>query len=248
MGLGHVNNLHETGSSAVSGDVANQTINGSSIPMVLPSSGSVGTNGALTLTTGLIHTYANAYMYFPSGAVFSGSAAGMYFVKMVGGSNGTIYNNVYSGGKPSIPAVPTPIVAAGPGAYTQTTGVDVTLISSVLSGGKLGPSGTFSCYPMVSINNSANAKTFKLFIDGVAMMQQSATTVATEMRPFRMANQGVENSQMTSTFIGLSASSSAMVPRSVDTSVDKSILYTASLTNAIDHVTMCSYQEETAFF
>lgn len=236
------------GGEVLGGFGGGKTVTGSGIPMVLPSSGSVGTNGALTLTTPLVHTYANAYMYFPAGAVFAGSPAGMYYVKMAGGAVGTIYNNVYVGGKPSIPAVPAPIVAAAPGAYTQTTNFDVTLISSVLPGGNLGPSGTFACYPMVSANNSANSKTFKLFVNNVAVMAQGMTAVATEMRPFRMANQGVENSQMTSTFIGLVASASVMVPRAIDTSVANGILYTASLANALDHVTLCSYQEETSFF
>ena len=53
----------------------------SGLPIIMPSSGSIGTNGALTLNTALPQIYANCYMYFPVGAVFAGSAAGLYFVR-----------------------------------------------------------------------------------------------------------------------------------------------------------------------
>src|ERR1700693_852831 len=90
------------------------------IPMILPSSGTIGNNGALSALTALPTIYANAYLYFPAGAIVAGSLAGLYYCIMSSTTAGTIYNNTYDttlGVMPTIPANPVPFVTPGPGAY-----------------------------------------------------------------------------------------------------------------------------------
>jgi len=130
------------------------------IPMVLQSSGSVAANGALSGLTAL--PFASfphpAFMYFPAGAVFAASPAGMYFVILSSTTAGTIFNNVYTSGAPRIPTFLIPIVAAGPGAYTQTTAAAITLLSFDVPGGLLGPNGLLRSQHVWSALNNANSK------------------------------------------------------------------------------------------
>ena len=108
------------------------------VPVFVPSSGIMANNGAITLTTALDTTYANCYLYLPANAIEAGSAAGLYFAQMSSTTVGTVYNNTYTSGKHAIPSSPTAFVTTGPGAYTQTTGSDITLLLTTLSGGAIG--------------------------------------------------------------------------------------------------------------
>jgi len=137
----------------------------SAIPMILPSSGTMGANGSLTGLTALSYSVfpQPCFMYFPAGKVFSGSPAGMYYASITGTQAATVYNNMYTSGLPqdAIPAVPTPVVDAGPGAYTQTTGADVELFRVVVPGGILGPHGVLLWQGSWATTNNADAKTVK---------------------------------------------------------------------------------------
>ena len=62
----------------------NNQIGGSTIPLILPSSGSMGNNGALTLTTALDSSYANAFFYMPASAIASGSARRATITELAG--------------------------------------------------------------------------------------------------------------------------------------------------------------------
>lgn len=101
------------------------------------------------------------YQYFPAGAVFAGSAAGLYFVNMSTPTLGTVFNNVYSGRGPArIPDTLVPIVAAGPGAFTQTTGTPITVSSEILPGKMLGPFGQLRCESYLAANLFGAASRF----------------------------------------------------------------------------------------
>ena len=88
-----------------------------STPFIMPASGIVGANGALTLGTALPRSYPVAWIFLPAGAAYAGSLAGWFYVEMANTLVGTIFDDNYSTGWPLFPAVPTPIVDAGPGAY-----------------------------------------------------------------------------------------------------------------------------------
>ena len=128
----------------------------SSIPVGVPPSGTIAANGVLTLGTALDNTYPSIYMYFPAGA-WTGSTAGMYYVSMSSTTVGQVYTNQYTGGVPVIPSSPA-AVSTGAGAYTQTTGTYLTVLSYSLPGGVAGPSGSITSKFLISASNSAGAK------------------------------------------------------------------------------------------
>jgi hypothetical protein len=127
------------------------------IPMIVPSSGSIGNNGALSGITALPAVYASCYMYFPASAIFVGSLAGMYYVVMSSNTAGTIYNNAYTGGTPTVPASPTAFVTTGPGAYTQTTSA-VEVLSYTVPANAIGVNGRLEVRGRMSCPNNANSK------------------------------------------------------------------------------------------
>lgn len=148
-------------------------------PIGIPSSGSVGANGALTLTTAMTNAnvYPGFWMYFGAGVVYSGSAAGFYWVVMSSTTLGTIYNNVIANGPARIPDAPVPIVAAGPGAYVQTTS-ELTAASVILPGNTIGPWGTVTALCAYFCNSSATAKVPRNRYGGFRYQGGSLTTSA----------------------------------------------------------------------
>lgn len=142
----------------------------SALPIIMPSNGSVAANGALTLNVALDTTYAQGcYMYFAAGQVYSGSAAGFYYVVMSLTTAGTIYNNVLAAtGWPTQPASPTAIVAAGPGSYTGDNGADRTALSITLPGGSLGISGRLRSRLTVQASTASGTRNAKVIYGSYA--------------------------------------------------------------------------------
>jgi hypothetical protein len=144
-----------------------QIIGQSNVNVCLQSSGTMGANGALTGLTAMPYAMTQGcWMYFPSGKVFSGSTAGFYWAVMSSTTAATVYNNMYTSGLPqdSIPASPTPVVDAGPGAYTQTTNTYMTAFSLTIPGLSNYGNAEFFCNQEFSYNLAAGNKsvTFKL--------------------------------------------------------------------------------------
>lgn len=134
------------------------------IPFIHSGSWSVGNNGALTLPPGvaLDRIYPRSYMYFPSGALFSGSAAGWYWTVMSSTTAGVVYNNVYNGGYPEIPTT-AGFTTTGPGAFTQTAGVDLTCLSFTLPGNAVSKFGGMQSRLCMTAGGAGGTKTGKVF-------------------------------------------------------------------------------------
>jgi hypothetical protein len=137
----------------------------SGIPFGIPPSGSIGNNGALTgLATAFPHVFSRGiYLYFPYGAIYSGSAAGLYWTVMSSTTAGTIYNNVYLASTTTVPSVvasPTAFSTTGPGAYTQTTGANIALAWFTIQGGLMGPRGVLSISSGWDTPPSGNTKMY----------------------------------------------------------------------------------------
>lgn len=147
------------------------------VPIGIPSSGSVGANGALTLTTAFSSVLSPVYLFFPGGAVFSGSAAGFYYVEMSSTSIGTIYNNRYTAGKCDVPSVLTPIVAAGPGAYVQDTAAYKTSVNADITG-LLGKNGDCT-FRGNFINNNSGLNKIVITSFGVTTVSTLVASTAT---------------------------------------------------------------------
>jgi hypothetical protein len=146
----------------------------SNIPFIIPSSGSMGDNGALTVTTTLTFIYPKAYVYLPASAIVAGSAAGWYYTVFGSATVGQVFNNLYDpavGGEPTVPASPTAFVTTGPGAYTQDVAAGRQGPSFTLSAGTLSASGRLWFEFGARCNNTANAKSVSL--------RQSTTVLTT---------------------------------------------------------------------
>lgn len=226
-------------------DVRWRPLNGSvslfatAIPMVLPSSGSIGDNGALTGLTALPVQFASCYMYFPASAISAGSAAGLYYVVMSSTTAGTIYNNTYTSGLPTIPASPTAFVTTGPGAYTQTTASDIMLLSFTVQGGLMGINGALRSVSAWGVTNNANAKTAKEKYGGTATFSFSLASTAANQHFGVVRNVGVSTTQSIHSAAsagGIGISSVGYSQVSVASASDQAFSLTAQLATATDYM------------
>lgn len=211
------------------------------LPLILPSSGSIGDNGALSGITAFNATYIQCYMYFPVNAIATGTAAGWYYVVMSGTSAGTIYNNPRT--TTDIPAVPTtlvPFVTTGPGAYTQGTSA-VTAFSKTIPAGTLGINGVLDCYVDHLCNNSAGIKTSSILFNSTALHNLGTTTSLGQPRRVMVFNRGNQAKQKVTR---ANITSEASVPSiattftTVDTSVDVVLNVSLTISVATDTVSL----------
>lgn len=206
------------------------------VPVILPSSGSIGNNGALTLTTALQATFANCYMYFPAGAIASGSAAGIYYVQMSSTTAGVIFNNVLASGLPALIASPTAFVTTGPGAYTQSTSSQ-TLLSLTVPGGTLGANGALRYQIGILMPNNANAKSLLVTLGGTTIQNLSNINNAfgNIQRTIRnIASQAVQIGITTSGSTDVGVSASGPLVTAIDTSTAKTLALAATIGTATD--------------
>jgi hypothetical protein len=211
----------------------------SGIPMILPSSGSIGNNGDLSGIAPLPATYSGGcYMYFPANAIAAGVAAGLYYVVMSSTTAGTIYNNTYTSGTPAPPASPTAFSTTGPGAYTQTTGADITLLSNTLIGGVLGNNGELRIKMLLGNINNANAKGVKNIFGGQTISNVAGANSFGSIQERAIKNIGAQNSQITAqlTTAGGNFGATAVVNFSVDASADVTVSQVAQLSTATDWI------------
>lgn len=167
------------------------------VPIGIAPTGTMAANGAVTLGTALQTTYsAGLWLYFPSGAVYSGSAAGFYWTVMSSTTLGTVYNNIYVPGTNSfdIPASPTAIVAAGPGAYTGVTS-EITALSVTVPGGLMGKNGCVKTANFFTHPNNANNKILTFKINGSVYSASTRTTSTASRESNLFANSGREDRQ-----------------------------------------------------
>ncbi len=167
----------------------------SHIPFVVVSSGTMGNNGALSAITAVAAAYPSAYVYMPSGAIFSGSAAGWYYADFSSTSAATLYNNTYSAGTPQIPASPTAFSTTGPGAYTQTSASNIASYVLSIPGNTIGSNGSIRISGLVSCNNGSGSKTVATSYGGAQLFTLTGTTTETLGFIAGFANLGVTNAQ-----------------------------------------------------
>lgn len=228
--------------------VGQQKIASSGIPMIIPSSGTFAANGALSGLTAFPAALGKCFMYFPAGAVYSGSVAGLYYAEMGATTTATVYNNRWLGGVPEFPKVPTPIVAAGPGAYTQDTNFDITLGSFVLPGGVLGPNGEMALYPNYGANNTAGTKAWSAKYANNTLIGKSNTTTTMDNTPVFMRNAGRLDAQVSTSYVGFSANGGALFLRAaVDSSIDQEVILTGKILTATDYIFLQGYSAFASF-
>ena len=224
----------QTGNQTVA--VPNQRYYASSIPMILPSSGSIGNNGALTLATALPNIYTNCYMYFPANAISAGSASGFYYVVMTSTTVGTIYNNTYtvSSGIATAPTTPTAFVTVGSGAYTQNTNTTVYATRITIPANYLGENGFIEMKPIFSRGGSGGAGNYFGYF-GAQQFMNLVTVAATTNNgtSWRIMNK-TYNKQLNTNWLGYGVGA-AVNEKTVNTSVATNIELALTQTNANDY-------------
>lgn len=209
----------------------------SAVPVAIPSSGTMGDNGAITLTTALPNTYsAGIYLYLPANAISAGSAAGFYFATMSTTTTGTVFNNTYTSGAPIKPTNPIQFVTTGPGAYTQIT-TEQTLTSFTVSGGAMGNYGELRSEPVLVFPSNVNNKTLKAKIGATTFISKNRTATTQEAWLVTIQNRGAANSQLIK-YAGAAFGNNSATPAwtSIDTSADFTVSYTGQLAVATDYI------------
>jgi hypothetical protein len=236
----------------------------SGLAVGIPSSGSVAANGALTLNTALPLTLQNAWLYFPAGAVYAGSPAGFYFCQMTSGTAGTIFGNYSAAGVAfadqtgpgsvtqgrGVPGQPfaaalQPIVAAGPGSYTQVTAA-VALLTIPIPGNLLGRNGCLRFDGIVSVPNNGNNKTLNLTYGSGGLINANVTSVNGVQLYKTMYNRGSANVQVTTNggLFSTGTVTAANAQISVDSTQNQNLAFNATLANAADYVILEAFSVE----
>lgn len=190
--------------------------------------------------------FAAAYFQFPAGAISAASLVGQYFVQMQSTTVGTVFNNLYTSGTPTIPAAPTPFVTTGPGAYTQTTGALQTMISSTTPGGAMGANGCVKVTCMYQNNNGSGSKTFSIKFGGSQTFGSANTTNQTLSIIRELYNCGATNSQMSASngIAGTGVAAGNTQRYSKDTTASQPNLIQVQLAQATDWVGVDSFRIE----
>jgi len=210
----------------------------STLPFILPSSGTMGNNGALSLTTALPYTPFNAYVYLPLGAISSGSAAGWYFAQFSSATAGTVYNNVYTSGTPAIPTTPTAFVTTGPGAYTQTTGTYLPSYQVTIQANLLGLNGSIEVTGNLSLTTTSNNKGYRLYYGGQEINGGYTTTSPVSL-PLHggFSNRGQTNIQvnlLSGNMTGIGGNPFGPFITSVDSTVNQTLAFDLDIAAATD--------------
>lgn len=209
------------------------------VPIGIAPTGTMGANGAVTLGTALNTTYSGGlWLYYAAGAVFSGSAAGFYWTVMSSTTAGTVYTDTYVPGTSSfdIPASPTAVVDAGPGAFTGVTS-EITAISVTVPGGVMGINGTLSSEYAWSCNNSAGNKTCSSKLAGTTFSTFSGTTATFARYLGRLQNKGVQNRNFYNQYQTYGVTNSSNWS-SIDTSAAQTFTQTITRATATDTAVM----------
>jgi hypothetical protein len=200
----------------------------------------MGNNGADVLGTALQNAYASAYILLPANAIFAGSAAGWYYCSFSSTTALTVFNNPYTAGQISVPAVPTPFISTGPGAYAGVTGAKAGPTIPIL-GNTLGPNGYMRLFHLWNYLNSAGSKQITASFGGTTLFQSSATTSASADILNHLWVRG-------NTGKGVGPPSGASGPglgqagipvySSVDTTVDQNFILQGNLATATDYMVL----------
>ena len=242
--------------SFFAGLVADNTAFASSaIPMVLLPNCTIAVSGALSaLATALPADYTGGfpcYTYWAANTLWTssgGNAAGFYYTTMANISTGTVYNNLYVSGAPTIPASPTAITGTGAiGAVTQATGAGNkrTAFTKTIGANTLGVNGGVEMQFTLQYLNSATSKGYYVYLGSSALVDNNATTSAFVSWFSKFNNRGVANKQIafstTSTSLPVSGGSGVPATLSENTATDLALSIQMMIGAATDYNILNAY-------
>ena len=214
----------------------------SGTPVMVANSGTIATNGTVTLGTALPTTYAGgAFCYFPASAVSGDSTGGIYYVVFSSTTVGVVYAGKYGvangvGAVAFTPAVPTGTLTAVTGSNASFTGstTETTLINVTVPAGSIGDNGQVIVITNWATNNSAGAKTGTTYLGGSAVGSAGSYTTSTGGAITNsIRNRGVLTAQSSQAIGGVVAGS---VYTAINTAASTSITITGDLATATDNV------------
>lgn len=162
---------------------------------------SASSTGTTAYSTPFTQIYANAYMYFATGVLYTQNGqtniGGLYFVQMQSTTVGTAYDNVGLLDQMQIPASKTAIVSAAPGAYTQVTNAGIQLGAANVPANTLGPNGRLNIEWFWTCSNGLSKRCTCQFGGTSIGSSDSETTVVGRSDRHIIQNAGLTNSQIT---------------------------------------------------
>jgi hypothetical protein len=212
----------------------------SGVPSGIAPSGTIATNGQVTLGTALLRTYSNGiWFYLPAGAVVGG-LAGLYWCVMSSTTAGQVYTKFTDTSSGFVPYIPTGTLVNAVGsnaAYTQTTGADLALCSVVVPANAMGLNG---CLRIKSIHvniANANTKVARHLLGGLSFDSIGSASTSNQMVINNtIFNTGIASSQISQSW-GMSGTSTAGVATgNIDTSLQQSLVFSSQLSVATDYL------------
>lgn len=207
----------------------------SGIPCALANSGTVATNGTVTLGTALQLTYPQLWLYLPAGAVVGG-LAGWYYAIMSSTTVGQVYTNYQATmTQPlGLGAAATLTAAVGSNsAYTGTTST-IQMGGAVIPAGLLGTNGAVHLNGLWAHNSSAGAKVAAVTFGGSVVLSVSDTTTLSIDINKRVQNRAAAVQQIRVAVDTGAAQSVAPTLLTVDTAAEVTAGFTGAVAVATD--------------
>lgn len=230
------------GSTFQSNALEEVALMGAGLPVILPSNGTVATDGTITLATALTTTYGDAWIYLPAGAVVGG-AAGLYFTRFTSTTVGqvfTLYANPsnidFAAYNPVLLELPLVNAVGSNSAYTQTTATEINLLRNTIPGGLLGLSGQVDVRLLITTPSNANAKTPRVVFGSTTIHSANITNTVCNNISKDIVNRSSDRRQVCTALaaLGHGASTAAPVYASEITSEDVVMRFTGQLAVATD--------------
>lgn len=201
----------------------------SSVPMLVPASGTVASNGALTMAgsgTGFA-ALTSCYLYLPANTTQAGDPAGWYYAVMSSATAGTIYRDRYDPTTeipPTIPSSPTACTTATN--YAQVTS-EITALQKTVPGGMMGATGELIQAIHTMSQGGTDNKTTNVKFGGSTSLNTTQAANVNVRGTMRVKNLGSASVQMfqTGTADG-NASSNGGTLRAIATASDQVAIVT----------------------
>lgn len=139
------------------------------VPIILMPAGTVGSNGALTITgTAFSRTYSDGvWGYYPANAITGANAASFFWTVMSSTTAGAVYNTTYTPGSSyAIPGSPTAFSGTTGGAYTNAITTDIVLLQKDFGSNPMGANGIIRHDGVFISNTGSTAHNMRTKLNG----------------------------------------------------------------------------------
>ncbi|WP_334004325.1 hypothetical protein [Burkholderia cepacia] len=139
------------------------------------------------------------------------------------------------------------VVAQSAVAQTVTGTTNQTVLASVtIPAGSVSPNGVVRITPLFTFTNNANVKNLSITFGGATVLNTNQTNAAALQSLHLVRNRGVLNSQvmMSAGSAGIGPSTGLAAASAVDTSQAVALVFSGTLANASDSITLEGYTVE----